>query len=807
MKTIEELMQDSIAHHKYAKLDEARQIYELAKQHKLKGDQVEVLTSRLENDNSKLAGPSDQEVDQLVGLFGQGQYERAVVEAKRLTEQFPALGFGWKGLGVAYKELDRNEEALEPMQKAAALSPSDVEAHYNLGVVLQALGRLSDAEASYRKALEIQSEYADAHCNLGVVLHELGRLDAAEASLRRALLIRPDHAKTINNLGNILIESDRSDDAEQIFTNALRMQIIQGEMYFGLGRAYKEMGRLNEAEASYHKALQFNPDNTNVHYNLGNLFAQQGKMSKAEESYRQALSYKPDFAEASNNLALTLKERGALNEALLACRSALSINPDLQTAHNTLGLILKSMGRLDDAKNSFVHALDLNPDDAAVLNNLGNVFKDTGDLGQAIECYRRAAELDLQDTQAHSNLVYSIYFHPGYSERAIREEAEKFARSHRPLVLVSHKDHDRNPDRRLRIGYVSPNFKDHCQSLFTIPLLSHHDHVSFEIFCYAQLLHPDELSQRLQGYADVWRITQGMSEAQLAEMIKADEVDILVDLTMHMDKGRPMLFASKPAPVQIAWLAYPGTTGIPEIDYRLTDPWLDPVELGDERYVERSLRLPHTFWCYDPLTSTIQPNPLPVMSAGHVTFGCLNNFCKVNEDTLKRWGDVMAAVPGSHLLLLSPLGSHRQRVLDVLANFSIHPDRVKFVEPMSREQYLKTYHRIDICLDTLPYNGHTTSLDAYWMGVPVVTQIGSTVVGRAGWSQLNNLGLTEFAAFDEKSFVKIATELASDLPRLAHLRKMLRQRMESSPLMDGAGFAKAIESIYRQVWQNWCEGQ
>ncbi len=792
---------------KAGQMEEASQVLELARQHGLQGDKVEALARSLEKENQKLAGPSDQEMDALVALFSQGQYERAAVEARRLAEKFPDQGFVWKGLGVSYKELGRIEEALEPMQKAAALSPLDVEAHYNLGVVLQALGRQDEAASSYRKALEIKPDYVDALINLGVLQHEAGQLNEAERSLRRAFEIMPQNVKAVFNLGNVLMELERYQEAEQIFKSAVQLPGSEGEAYFGLGRALKGQKKLNEAETAYRQSLVFNPDNESVHYNLGNLFAQQRKMDKAEECYRQALSYKQDFAEAGNNLALTLKERGALDDALLACRSALSINPDLQEAHNTLGLILKGKGRLYDAKNSFLHALDLNPDDAAALNNLGNVLKDTGDLDQAIGCYRRATELDLQDVSAHSNLIYTVYFHPAYDEEAIREEAEKFASSHRPLALMSHKDHDRNPDRRLRIGYVSPNFRDHCQSFFTVPLLFNHDHGNFEIFCYAQLLSPDELSQRLHGYADVWRNTQGMSDAQLAKMIAADGIDILVDLTMHMDKGRTMLFAGKPAPVQVAWLAYPGTTGIPGIDYRLTDPWLDPVEMGDGRYVEKSIRLPHTFWCYDPLTSTIQPNPLPSMSAGHVTFGCLNNFCKLTEGTLQSWGSVMSIVPNSRLLLLSPSGSHRQCVLDTLKDCSISPDRVEFVETMSRRKYLETYHRIDICLDTLPYNGHTTSLDAYWMGVPVVTLVGATVVGRAGWSQLNNLGLTELAAFDEESFVKIAAELASDLPRLAHLRQTLRQRMESSPLMDGPGFANAMESVYRKVWQDWCDGR
>jgi predicted O-linked N-acetylglucosamine transferase (SPINDLY family) len=271
---------------------------------------------------------------------------------------------------------------------------------------------------------------------------------------------------------------------------------------------------------------------------------------------------------------------------------------------------------------------------------------------------------------------------------------------------------------------------------------------------------------------------------------------VLVDLTMHMANGRPLLFAMKPAPVQVAWLAYPGTTGLSAMDYRLTDPWLDPPGVNavhGAAYAETSIRLPHTFWCYDPLAASPEPGPLPALAEGHVTFGCLNHFCKVNPRTLALWNRVLDAVPGSRLRLLAHPGAHRTWLLEQMHD----PGRVDFIAFLPRPDYLAQYRRIDLCLDTLPYNGHTTSLDAFWMGVPVVTRVGATVVGRAGWSQLNNLGLPELAAWNDDDYVRIAADLASDLPRLAGLRAGLRARMEASPLMAAPGFARALEAAYR----------
>jgi len=271
-----------------------------------------------------------------------------------------------------------------------------------------------------------------------------------------------------------------------------------------------------------------------------------------------------------------------------------------------------------------------------------------------------------------------------------------------------------------------------------------------------------------------------------------------------MAQNRLLVFARKPAPVQLTFAGYPGTTGLKAIDYRLTDPHLDPPDLHAEYYSEESIRLSDSFWCYDPLDSDQAVNALPAIENGYVTFGCLNNFCKVNPPILKMWASVLNAVDRSRLIVLSGEGTHRREMLQKLADNGIDAARVTFVSNQPRQQYLKTYHQIDIGLDTLPYNGHSTSLDSYWMGIPVVTLVGNTVVGRAGMSQLMNLGMPELVADTPERFVMIAKGLAQDLPRLSDIRATLRQRMQSSPLMDAPGFARSIEAAYRDVWQRWC---
>jgi predicted O-linked N-acetylglucosamine transferase (SPINDLY family) len=356
----------------------------------------------------------------------------------------------------------------------------------------------------------------------------------------------------------------------------------------------------------------------------------------------------------------------------------------------------------------------------------------------------------------------------------------------------------------LRVGYVSSDFREHCQSLFTIPLLSNHDHEAFEIFCYANLSRPDAITDRIRGHADHWQSIARMPDHEAARKIREDQIDILIDLSMHMAGNRLTIFPQKPAPVQVTWLAYPGTTGLSAIDYRFTDLFLDPSPKNDQFYSETSIRLSDTFWCYDPLTTEPQVNELPAQSHGYVTFGCLNNFCKVNETVLGLWAQVLIAVDRSRLLILCPEGRHRRSALDLFQRARIQPERIEFSAHAPRREFLELYHRVDIGLDTFPYNGHTTSLDSFWMGVPVVTLVGETVVGRAGLSQLSNLGLTELIAHTPAQYMEIAAGLAGDLPRLAKLRRTLRPRIQASPLMDAPRFARNVENAYRQIWQNWC---
>jgi protein O-GlcNAc transferase len=475
-------------------------------------------------------------------------------------------------------------------------------------------------------------------------------------------------------------------------------------------------------------------------------------------------------------------------------------------AHNSLGNLFKEQGRHEEALTCFRQALRLRPDFVDAFNNLGVALKDQGQISEALNCYRRALHSQ-PDPKHHSNLIYTLCYSLEPDALAIAEEAARWNEQHAAPHTKSVPVHgnDRSPDRRLRVGYVSPDFRDHVVGRNVWPLFREHDHSQFEIFCYSHLRKPDNLTRSFQGCADAWRDVADLKDEQLAQHVRNDRVDILIDLAVHTADNRLLVFAQKPSPIQVSFAGYPGTTGLTTIDYRLTDPYLDPPGQHDDWYSEQSLRLPDSFWCYDPLGNELPVKALPALTQGHLTFGCLNNFCKVNVPVLKLWAQVMQGIERSHLLLLAPEGSHRKQTIEFLAQHGISAERVTFIGFQPRLCYLELYHRIDLGLDTFPYNGHTTSLDALWMGVPVVTLVGATVVGRAGLSQLTNVGLPELVAATPEQFVRVVVELAQDVPRLSRLRAALRERMQASPLMDARRFTRGIEAAYRMMWRRWCE--
>jgi len=534
----------------------------------------------------------------------------------------------------------------------------------------------------------------------------------------------------------------------------------------------------DEVTAVWRQAFALTPSFPTAHLNLGHALKEMGQLDQAITAFRRAIIMDPNFAEAYSALGDALIRTWQFDEAIAVCQHAIALDSSLYEAHNTLGIALAVEGQLDEAFASWRRAVALNP----------------------------------YFSEAHDNLLLYLPRHPSTCERTLADELRRWNVQHaEPLTRFIEPPAEpgaaRRADRRLRIGYVSPDLREHPLGRLLLPVLTHHDKTQVEVFAYANVPYPDGITQQLRSWIDHWRDIGELSDPQTADLIRHDRIDILVDLSSHTPGNRLLVFARKPAPVQVSWLGYPGSTGLTTIDYRLSDPYLDPPDVPDSFSSEKTIRLPDSFWCYAPPdVRESRLRALPALETGVVSCACLNDFSKINDFVLTLWARVLCEVEGSRLLLAARPGSHQRHTTTLLARHGVAPTRVKFLNHQPYFKYLEYYHDIDLGLDCFPYNGHTTSLDSFWMGVPVVTLVGQTAVSRAGWCYASNLRLPELAAHTPEEFVRIAVDLARDLPRLSHLRSTLRQRMLHSPLMDAERFARNLEAAYREMWRAHCTG-
>lgn len=670
-------------------------------------------------------------------------------------------------------------------------------------------GRLPQAERIYRQILAHRPDHAQALHQLALIAYQVGQNEAAVELVRRAIALKPNSPEAYGTLGDVLSDTACLDEAIDAYRQAIALKPRYAEAHTNLGIAFSGLGRLDEAIAAFRQAIAINPNIPEVYANLGNVLVDRGRVDEALAACRQAIALKPTLPEAHNNLGNALSDAGQLDRAVGAYRQAIALRPDYAEANYNLGTALWALGRLDDAIAAFSRAIALRPSYAAAHNNLGNALKDEGRLDEAILAYRRALALKPDYAQADSNALLALHYQPGLDTLTIRDEHARWSRGHaEPLKrLIQPHHNDCGPDRRLRIGYVSPDFREHPVGRFLLPLLAHHEKKHVEVFAYAQSPITDALTQQLRAHIDHWHSLVGLSDEEAAELIRRHQIDILVDLAGHTAHNRLLVFARRPAPVQVTWLGYPGTTGLGTIDYRLTDAYADPPGLTEACYSEQLVRLCPCAWCYRPTQSP----PVSERREGPITFGCFNNFAKVTEPMLALWARIARAVPESRLLLkalgLASEGA-RQRAREFLCREGMAPERLELrgAEP-SYDAHLALYDRMDIALDTFPYHGTNTTCEAMWMGVPVVTLAGRSHVSRVGVSLLSNVGLAEFVADSDEEYVRIAASLANDIPRLADLRRTLRPRMEHSALMDAPGFARNIEAAYREMWHKWCATQ
>lgn len=730
------------------------------------------------------------------GAFAQAKqlYQRLLQDDPANADLRRRLGETWQALGDPKEAEAAYREALRLEPHAGALN--------NLGIVLMAQRRFEEAAASYEEALRLRPDYAEAHSNLGISLMEQGKLDEAVAAYRQALLLKPDHAAVANNLGMALARQGKVEQAEAAYRQSVRIRPDFAQAHFNLGNLLRAAGRRDDAAAAYREAVRLDPRNAVLHIELGILLADLGQFAEAEACHLQALRLKPDFAAAYNNLGVALMGLGRLEDAAVRYRQAIFLAPDFVEAHYNLGRAQAERGKADEALDCFERAVRLKPDAVGALNNLGNAYKDQGRLDEAIACYRKALAVAPLDAPVHSNLLFSLLYHPRLGPDEVFREHREFGRRHEkaPAAAAPPRPAGAGP-RRLRIGYVSPDFREHVVSFFIEPVLASHDRARFEVCCYSDAPRPDAATRRLQGYADRWRPLTGLTDAQAADLIRGDEVDLLVDLAGHTGGNRLRMVALRPAPLQGTYLGYMGTTGLTAVDFRITDAYADPPGMTERWHTEELVRLPETGLCYQPGHTPDAAERPPALDAGRVTFGSFNNIAKVTADVVALWSRALRAAPGSQLLLKSGAGDAGDRRLrEAFAANGVEEGRVTLIgRTPSRYAYLKLYHGVDVCLDPFPYNGITTTCDALWMGVPLITLAGRTSVSRQGVGLLSNVGLHELIAETPDAYVAVAARLTAQLSKLSALRSGLRERMTRSPLMDRVRFTRRLEAAYVDV--------
>ena len=685
--------------------------------------------------------------------------------------------------GHAHEANGQIDEAMQCYLDAIRCAPKLAHAHLNHGNILLAKGDLEGALEAFNIAIKLKPDYAEAHCSLGIALKELGQMDDAVNSYKRAIALNPDLFEARNNL--VLISNDN----------------------FYRGNLLASKGDLESAVVIYRQALEINPDFAEVHCNLGLANQELGLLDEAVAHYRLALEIKPDLAEAHSNLGSALHKLGDFENAVASYRHAVNLQPDFVEAHCNLGLALQKIGQVDSAIASYRRALELKPDHAEAYSNLGLALQSIGQLDGAIANYQRALEIKPDLHQARSELLFTMNFTTRHTPLYYLGLAREFGRMVAGTAGTRFSAWQcKAQPRRLRVGLVSGDLRIHPVGYFLEGLLSHINPGRIELIAYPNHYEEDELTARIRPCFSAWKPLFGKSDEAAAHLIHDDGVHVLLDISSHTGHNRLPMFAWKPAPVQATWLGLPSTSGLAEMDYVLGDPYAIPTEF-ESHFSEAVWRMPESCLCLAVPDSPVNVAPLPGLSAGYVTFGSFNHLTKMTDEVVAVWARVLKSVPNSRLLLKTKQLSDPavcEKTRQRFVSSGIAPERLLMSGTLaSRDDHLAAYNKVDIALDTFPYPGVTTSVEALWMGVPVLSMRGDRFLTRTAGSIAHNAGLPDWIAADEDDYVAKAVAFTSNLERLASLRAGLRSQVLASPLFDAPRFARNFEDALWGMWQRY----
>jgi predicted O-linked N-acetylglucosamine transferase (SPINDLY family) len=707
--------------------------------------------------------------------------------------------------GRALRGLGRNEEALSCYERAAGFATDRPEVHIGMGLALKALDRNAEAASAFSRAIEIDPKRADAFVNLANVLRKTSDWSVAIARYEHAIALDSSLPQAHNNLGAVLVDLNQDERAAECFSKALDLNPTYAEPMYNLGRIALLKEDKVTAQQWMKRAVDADPNYADPWIILGVIHGNLNEMAEMTDCFNEALRRRPNDSEIFWSFGSILKGHGYLAQAEMVFQQALSLNPDSVAALSDLALTLSMMGRAAEALKVYDRLFAINSKLLDAKLNFGNLLVSLGRVAEGLELHRGLA-LVTEGPPANFLLDLCYVCEDGIElDRAHREWPSKL-RASMPVV-VPH-NNSSVPGRQLKIAFLSGDFRTHSVAYFIESVFAHLDRSQFEIRAYATTWSSDATTERLKSYAAGWRCVAGVPDKEVVNIIRTDGIDVLIDLVGHTASSRWGVLAQKPAPVQVSYLGYPTLTGIPTIDYRLTDWEVDP-ENGVDTDGERPIRLPHSYFCFRPSGDAPEVGPLPMEQNGFITFGSFNNLAKLSPAVIDLWGRLLAKDDSARLLLKAkglndPDTQDRLRMALCAAGGT--PERITLLPwEASQVSHLDIYNRIDIALDSFPYNGATTTCEALWMGVPVISLAGATHPSRMGRSLLRAAGLTELLVDSTARYFELARELAGDPSRLASLRATLRTRLRESALLDGPGFARDFGLAMRAMWMRWCE--
>jgi predicted O-linked N-acetylglucosamine transferase (SPINDLY family) len=747
-------------------------LYELAQQVSLAARKAK----GLEEENTHLAGQDPlssitNKIQSPQDYYQQRAYEECEKLARHLLAINPNDGQSWKWLGLSLQQQQRLPEAVAALNTASERLPDEAETQGLYAAALHCAGRLEEASFHYRTAIRLDNGNDTYQYNLGVIWYNLGQLVEAEQCFKNVLSRKPAAIEVLMNLALTLLAQNRNAEAEVCLRNTIAQRPSHPEAHHYLSIALKHQGRLEEAKSASGQALALNLNYADAYDTQGAILFEQGKLQEAESCFEKAIACQPAQPKSYNNLGTVLQLQRKIVLAEEYYRKAIALDPNFVDAHINLGINLQSQSRIKEAEQCWRTSLQINP------NSIAN----------------------------QSGLLFHLNYRAGPSNPGYIEEAIKFGRMVTSRIEQALDSWLCEPHpQRLRVGLVSGDFRNHPVGHFLHGLLREIGITQLDLIAYTTQPGVDDFSKRIRPYFADWTNIGNLSDKAAAAVIRADGIHVLIDLAGHSSHNRLPLFAWKAAPIQISWLGYLASTGLESIDYVLSDPYA--IEAADEKYfTEKIWRLPDSCICFTPTVDDVPINAPPSLEQGFVTFGSFNNLSKMTDDVIEIWSQILLAVPKSRLFLkASQLNEPAiaERILNRYASHGISADRLLLSQTVAApEQHLATYNRIDIALDTFPYPGVTTSVEALWMGVPVLTLRGDGILARANESININASLTEWIASDKSAYIQKAILFAENPANLADLRKALRSRILASPLFDSIAFARNFNDALWDIWK------